>query len=210
MRQLLSWNLLQGQLGPRWAPLGPEQNLTLESLRGSFSRWRDYDANFLPHRRLEFSTEGWPWAPIEVVCVDQVGFVVDGHHRVALAARLGWTQLAARVRRIETVCPLLPGMSGSQLLAQAGLDRWWREQHLGPRLASEHMQLRSLVELRLIEQRRSLYASAEQWWQVDFEERGVLSLGDYLRLHFPSLEKRRSWWSRFRGRRVRRDILGWV
>ena len=210
VRHLLSWNCVQTKLGSRWGHRRGRQELPLECLRGSFSRWRDYNIDFVPHQVLSFDPEGWPWEPIEVLCLDQVGFVLDGHHRVALARQLGWKTLSAEIRQVETLCPILASMNDGQLLAQAALDRWLREEGLGQCLERHQLVLRSPLELRLLQQRRAEFETALQWWQKEFVEAGLSSLSDYLSQYFPELQKRRSWWSRFRGRRAQKGILGWA
>jgi hypothetical protein len=82
----------------------------LDWIVGSAARTGDFDASFRPRRsmprlsdvRRKFDAGTFP-PPIELVRLGQLHFVLDGHHRVAVARERNWTALPARVRRICTV-----------------------------------------------------------------------------------------------------------
>lgn len=82
----------------------------LDRVVGSVARFEDFDARFKPLRRTDrmtgvrrrFAAGNHP-PPIDLVQLGDLYFVVDGHHRVAVAREQGWTTLPARVRRICTV-----------------------------------------------------------------------------------------------------------
>ena len=89
-----------------------EEEIDLGAVTGSVARPDDYDAAFRPrraardgrHREVQqrFAAGSAP-PPIEVVRLGDLYFVMDGHHRVAVARELGWDSLPARVRHICTV-----------------------------------------------------------------------------------------------------------
>ena len=87
------------------------REVELERIVGSLERSRDFNRVFLPRDeslrerwedvyRLAEGSRGFP--PIDVYQVGGVFFVVDGHHRVSVAQRLGATTIEARVREFTT------------------------------------------------------------------------------------------------------------
>lgn len=82
----------------------------LDSVVGSVSRTEDFDRAFRPRRRTDrmdhvrrLFDEGRYPPPIHLFRLGRLHFVVDGHHRVAVARERNWATLPARVHRVCTV-----------------------------------------------------------------------------------------------------------
>ena len=83
---------------------------------GTVDRSHDFDRDFLPRRReigarwrsveRRFSEGDFP--PIEVYEIDGRYFLIDGHHRVAIARQRGIEHIDAEVTRLRTRYPLPP------------------------------------------------------------------------------------------------------
>jgi hypothetical protein len=78
----------------------------LQSIVGSVERCSDYTRGFMPLKdsdrarwtRVEKAfREGKPLPPIQVREVGEDYYVIDGHHRVSVARKLGFSHLEARV-----------------------------------------------------------------------------------------------------------------
>jgi hypothetical protein len=82
------------------------QTVPIEQIRGSEGRCNDFDANF--HLLQKQTSSRWqsiesaqqrgvPLPPVELICVGDVYFVRDGHHRISVAAALGQQYIDAEV-----------------------------------------------------------------------------------------------------------------
>ena len=81
------------------------KEIPLDAIVGSVGRYNDFTRSFLP--RQESDHERWARAketietiglsPIDVYQIDQVYFVLDGHHRVSIAKEMGATHIQANV-----------------------------------------------------------------------------------------------------------------
>lgn len=82
----------------------------LDAIVGSVARTEEFRAGFRPRRgtdrldgvRRQFDEGRYP-PPIELLRLGELYFVVDGHHRVAVARERNWVSIPARVRRLCTV-----------------------------------------------------------------------------------------------------------
>jgi uncharacterized ParB-like nuclease family protein len=101
-------------------------DIPLESIVGSVGRVGDFDRKFRPRRRhlqerLARLGEAYSGNDFPVIDVyEMVGqyYVLDGHHRVALARRRGASYITAKVVQVG-----LPGMNTSgRRLARAGFS----------------------------------------------------------------------------------------
>ena len=80
------------------------------SIIGSAARSDDFDRDFRPRRASDrlrgvrelFDRGSFP-PPVELVRLGEVFFVLDGHHRVAVARERNWASIPARVRHVCTV-----------------------------------------------------------------------------------------------------------
>jgi hypothetical protein len=83
------------------------QMVALDQIQGSQGRCRDFDRAYYPRqshsesRWLRIATAralGIALPPVELVQVDQIYFVRDGHHRISVARALGQSEIEAEVR----------------------------------------------------------------------------------------------------------------
>lgn len=80
------------------------------SIIGSAARSEDFDREFRPRRaterlrrvREQFDRGRFP-PPLDLVRLGECYFVVDGHHRLAVARERGWQSIPARVHHVCTV-----------------------------------------------------------------------------------------------------------
>jgi ParB/Sulfiredoxin domain len=129
----------------RWqgAAAAGEREIEIDRIVGSAgsNRARDFDPAFLPISRRQRGRWSAIYAAllrgetVPAIDVYQVGgdyYVIDGHHRVSAAARLGRTRINARVIEVKTRVPIEPGADTGTLLRAAeyaafldvtGLDR---------------------------------------------------------------------------------------
>lgn len=95
------------------------REIDLDRIVGSLERSRDFNRAFLPREeslrarwqdvyRLAEGPQGFP--PIDLYQVGDVYFVVDGHHRVSVARRMGAATIEARVREFTTPVDLGAGV----------------------------------------------------------------------------------------------------
>lgn len=84
--------------------------IPVDRIVGTAGRSRDFDRNFLPRdettrerwRRVEQAFPRGDFPPIVVYDVDGSYFVVDGHHRVAVAKERGVKMIDAEITRLRT------------------------------------------------------------------------------------------------------------
>lgn len=103
----------------------------LSAILGSVARTDDFDRGFRPRRhtsrlddvRRKFDEGGWP-PPIRLFRLGELYFVVDGHHRVAVARERNWATLPAQVRRVCTVAYARACLSNIDLAASAAERRF--------------------------------------------------------------------------------------
>jgi hypothetical protein len=114
--------------------------IPIADIVGSDSRVRDFDRHFLPlrddlgprWRRLERAYPDSSFPPIVVHKLGDVYFVVDGHHRVAIARQRGMESIDAevtesrarwRLRRDSDIGELAHAEQERIFMAESGLDR---------------------------------------------------------------------------------------
>lgn len=102
----------------------------LDRIVGSVGREHAFNRAFLPRdeslrsrweevKDLAEGQSGFP--PVELYYVNDVYFVVDGHHRVSVARSLDAPTIEARVKEFLTVVPLTPDTSLEEVILQSGL-----------------------------------------------------------------------------------------
>jgi uncharacterized ParB-like nuclease family protein len=108
---------------------GGEREIPVDHIVGSAAgdaKGTDFDAAFLPLQRrtrdrwtriYRAMVEGDELPPIDVYKVDDNYYVIDGHHRVSVAKKLGRATINARVIEVKTRAPL-----GSDVDAEALLN----------------------------------------------------------------------------------------
>lgn len=114
--------------------------IPVDAIVGSADRASDFDDNFLPKtsrardrwKHLERTFPAGDFPPIVVYQVDESYFVVDGHHRVAIAKAKRLAMIDAEVTRLKARFPIRRGLDMGQLirleqqrffLAESGLER---------------------------------------------------------------------------------------
>jgi ParB-like nuclease domain len=100
------------------------RSIPVAGIVGTVDRSRDFDRQFLPRRpeigdrwrRVERAFPEGDFPPIVVYEVDGSYFLVDGHHRVAIARQRGIEQIDAEITRLRTRYPLPPDADVGQLI----------------------------------------------------------------------------------------------
>lgn len=124
------------------------QAIPVDRIIGTAGRSREFDREFLPlqedvrerWRRVEQAFPRGDFPPIVVYEVDGRYFVVDGHHRVAVAKHREVTHIDAEVTRLRTKAPL-PEDADVAALIHAEQERLFLEEtglaetHPGLRIA---------------------------------------------------------------------------
>ena len=96
------------------------QMIRRDTIIGAAEPRRDFDRRFRPTSdRVRFRWErlalaqrrGEPIPPVEVYRVDGCHFVIDGHHRISIAAAAGERLIEANVTQLLTAVPSGPGRS---------------------------------------------------------------------------------------------------
>lgn len=125
--ELLDLDEVRSRLGTfRESYVGIEA-ISVDRIIGTAGRARDFDRDFLPTgerlrerwRKVEQTFPRGDFPPIVVYEVGGSYFVVDGHHRVAVARQRGVEFVDAEVTRLETKQPLPEGADvGALILAE--------------------------------------------------------------------------------------------
>jgi hypothetical protein len=114
--------------------------IPIDRIVGTVDRTGDFDRDFLPRRpeigprwkRVEQAFLESDFPPIVVYEVDGRYFLVDGHHRVAIAKRRGVQNIDADITRLRTRYPLPPDADIGRIIHveqqrvfmdQSGLER---------------------------------------------------------------------------------------
>lgn len=102
------------------------QDIPLDAIVGSVSRYADFTKNFLPRQsrdedrwaRVKTSILHDPEGlkPIEVYKIGEAYFVKDGHHRVSIASGMGVKNIQAYVTEIRTLVPIDANTSPDELI----------------------------------------------------------------------------------------------
>lgn len=88
-----------------------DDEVPLDSIVGSVARSEDFNRAFRPRNRRsarlqtirDLLDQGSYPPSIDLIRLGDLHFVVDGHHRVAVAVERNWVTIPARVRRVCTV-----------------------------------------------------------------------------------------------------------
>ncbi|MDQ3953998.1 MAG: ParB/RepB/Spo0J family partition protein [Actinomycetota bacterium] len=155
--------------------------IEVDRIVGTAGRAEDFDQDFLP-KRLEMR-ERWrgveqsfpqgQFPPIVVYKVDQAYFVVDGHHRVAIAKRSGVEMIDAEVTELHSRFSIPPDVDIAHLifleqqrifLDESGLERARPEASIEFSRPDGYIQLLELVKVHgfhLIQERNEVVAPEE-------------------------------------------------
>ncbi len=110
------------------------REVPLAAITGSLNRTRDFDRAFLPRddtrrrqlRELRQVADQQGFPPVELYQVGGAYFVVDGHHRVALARQAKATTIEAHVWEFPTEDSVEPGDTLDTILAKASAGNFAR------------------------------------------------------------------------------------
>ena len=114
VRRILLLDEVVGPMGWRGERYLGLQDIQLDTVAGTVDSRRDFDRKFRPtsnrvrHRweRLDLARRrGVYLPPIDVYRVGDLHFVVDGHHRVSIAAATGQKTIEAHVTEVLTRTP---------------------------------------------------------------------------------------------------------
>ncbi len=140
------------------------QPIPVDRIVGTVDRNRDFDRDFLPLRpemqdrweRVEAAYPGGDFPPVVVYEVAGSYFLVDGHHRVAVARQSGVEFIDAEITRLETRFPLPPDADIGRIIhteltwtfmEESGLDRARPEARI--ELSRPHGYLELLEQVRV-------------------------------------------------------------
>jgi uncharacterized ParB-like nuclease family protein len=113
--------------------------IPVAAIVGTVSRVEDFDRDFLPKRskiqerwrQVEQSFPDSDFPPISVYEIDGRYFVVDGHHRVAIAKQRGTEFIDAEVTRLRSRTPLPPDANIGAIIMAEQQRRFMEESGLG-------------------------------------------------------------------------------
>lgn len=124
--KILCYQDIHDAVKAKMGPMLGLKEIPLDSIVGSVERCADFTRAFLP--LTDSAEQRWAdiWnaspdklPPIRVTQLGPIYFVVDGHHRVSVARRRGWTNLAAYVVQARSRVPISPNLQPHELLAKA-------------------------------------------------------------------------------------------
>lgn len=131
---LLSFDKVQSVLRSRSYAFKGLQTIALQAVVGSEGRAQDFARNFRPQghhlHRLRQLSQTDSSDPIEVFQMDQVYFIRDGHHRVALARSRGETTIQALVTEVTVRAEITPLLAGDEVMLRAQLSHFLQETNL--------------------------------------------------------------------------------
>ncbi len=124
---LLSFEDVRKKLKAEEAESRTLKEIPLSAIVGSVGRYKDFTRSFLPRResdrerwaRVKETIETIGLSPIDVYQIDEVYFVLDGHHRVSIAKEIGAAYIQANVIRVHTKVPLNPDDQPDDLIIKA-------------------------------------------------------------------------------------------
>ncbi len=154
VRVLLPYDEVVAALGQRGRRRVGERMVPIEQIVGSVDRTRDFDRGFRPtssvararfERLATMARRGEDLPPVDLYRVgrgrEALYFVVDGHHRIAVAAALGREAVNARVTEIVTQLPLGADVRVSDLVSKTH-ERLFHERVPLPQEVTDAIHLR--------------------------------------------------------------------
>jgi hypothetical protein len=138
-RPLLSLDEVTKRLGAFEQSYVGIRPIPVAAIVGTVSRVEDFDRDFLPKRskiqerwrQVEQSFPDSDFPPISVYEIDGRYFVVDGHHRVAIAKQRGTEIIDAEVTRLRSRTPLPPDADIGAIIMAEQQRRFMEESGLG-------------------------------------------------------------------------------
>jgi hypothetical protein len=138
-RPLLSLDEVSRRLGALEQTYVGVRPIPVDEIVGTVSRVDDFDRDFLPKRskiqeRWQQVEESWPdgdFPPIVVYEIDGRYFVVDGHHRVAIAKQRGIEMIDAEITELRSRSPLPADAAVGSIIMAEQERRFMEESGLG-------------------------------------------------------------------------------
>jgi hypothetical protein len=163
-RHMLTVDEVSGRLGIFQQTYVGVRPITVNRIVGTVDRTRDFGPDFLPRRgdmaeRWRGVERAYPQAdfpPIVVYEVEGNYFVVDGHHRVAIAKQRGMAQIDAEVTRLRTrfkmpgtldIGAIIASQQEQLFLEESGLARVRPEAMVACSRPQGYVQLLELVKV---------------------------------------------------------------
>lgn len=157
-RPLLSLDEVTKRLGAFEQSYAGILPIPVADIVGTVSRVQDFDRDFLPKRskiqqrwqQVEQSFPESDFPPITVYEIDGRYFVVDGHHRVAIAKQRGTEFIDAEVTRLRSQTPLPPDADIGAIIMAEQQRRFMEESGLGrarPQARIEFSRPQGYIEL---------------------------------------------------------------
>jgi hypothetical protein len=124
--RLLSWDEVQDKLELHGQLYVGVESVPIAKIVGSVERYTDFDRAFLPKRaelkdRWDSISKAFYHSsrppPIELYRVSDAYFVIDGHHRISVARRMGVEFIDAEVIEVQSAVPLTSDIQASDLEA---------------------------------------------------------------------------------------------
>lgn len=136
---LLPFEVARERLGAQRYGSGVTKSIDLDKIVGSVNRYREFDREFLPLRwqtgerwqRVRdslYEVDAFP--PIDVYDIGGAYYVVDGHHRVSVAKRLGHKQIQATVITFRPDAPVGTPTDARDLILKAEYRDFLKRTHL--------------------------------------------------------------------------------
>lgn len=137
--ELLSLDAVAARVGALNRSYLGVRTIEVASIIGTLDRSGDFDRSFTPRRpqlrtRLRSLGGRFPegdFPPIQVVELGGAHFVIDGHHRVALARRLGMEYIDAEITSISTDYTVPADVTPAMLVHTDAHRRFHRDSALG-------------------------------------------------------------------------------
>jgi hypothetical protein len=192
---LLSFDEVVSALGRRGeTPLGL-QTVDLDDIVGSVDRSTGFDRRFRPTSdtaRLRFERlaaavrRGESLPPVDLMKVDPVYFVKDGHHRVAVLRALGMEVVHARVTLVRTAVPADSSIRAADLPLK-GHARLFAERVPLPRRIAERVVLHEPDDYAVLAE--GVEAWGMRWMQErgEFADRPTIALAWFTEEYEPVL-----------------------
>jgi len=157
-RPLLSLDEVTKRLGAFEQSYAGIHPIPVADIVGTVSRVEDFDRDFLPKRtkiqqrwrQVEQSFPESDFPPISVYEIDGRYFVVDGHHRVAIAKQRGTEFIDAEVIRLRSRTPLPSDANIGAIIMAEQQRRFMEESGLGrarPQARIEFSRPQGYIEL---------------------------------------------------------------
>lgn len=158
------------------------QDVPLEAIVGSVSRYNDFTRNFLPRKDSNQSrwmnvyqamSESRGLPPVELYRIGDAYFVKDGHHRVSVSRQMDWESIQAFVTEVRSKVPIDPTIQPDELIIKAEytdflaltkLDELFPEANLAVTSAGKYSELLEHIEVH------RHYTGLELGREIGYEE----------------------------------------